>query len=44
LVIGQPFRHRYLEQAPEYAAKHEGVWLTTWDEIAEHYARTRELL
>ncbi|WP_328582387.1 polysaccharide deacetylase family protein [Streptomyces sp. NBC_00370] len=39
-VIGQPFRHKYLDQALEYVVNHTGVWLTTTDEIAEHYART----
>ncbi len=39
-VIGQPFRHKYLDQALEYVANHPGVWLTTSDEIAEHYLRT----
>ncbi|MEW1679389.1 polysaccharide deacetylase, partial [Streptomyces noursei] len=39
-VINQPFRHKYLDQALEYVAQHPGVWLTTSDEIAEHYART----
>ncbi|WP_436773883.1 polysaccharide deacetylase family protein [Yinghuangia sp. YIM S09857] len=39
-VIGQAFRHRYLDEALEYVANHEGVWLTTSDEIAEHYAAT----
>ncbi|MFE6686989.1 polysaccharide deacetylase family protein [Streptomyces sp. NPDC057743] len=39
-VIGQPFRHTYLDQALELVAQHPGVWLTTSDEIAEHYART----
>ena len=39
-VIGQPFRHKYLDQALEYIAGHPGVWLTTSDEIAAHYART----
>ncbi|WP_158894099.1 polysaccharide deacetylase family protein [Amycolatopsis anabasis] len=39
-VIGQPFRHKYLDQALEYIASRPGVWLTTSDEIAEHYART----
>jgi allantoinase len=39
-VIGQPFRHKYLDQALEYLANHEGIWLTTSDEIADHYART----
>lgn len=39
-VIGQAFRHKYLDEALEYVANHEGVWLTTSDEIAEHYAAT----
>ncbi|MFI2239826.1 polysaccharide deacetylase family protein [Streptomyces chrestomyceticus] len=39
-VINQPFRHKYLDQALEHIANHPGVWLTTSDEIAEHYART----
>ncbi|UNO41029.1 polysaccharide deacetylase family protein [Streptomyces sp. MST-110588] len=39
-VISQPFRHKYLDQALEHVAQHPGVWLTTSDEIAEHYART----
>ncbi|MCK7626016.1 polysaccharide deacetylase family protein [Streptomyces sp. RS10V-4] len=39
-VINQPFRHRYLDQALEHIAGHPGVWLTTSDEIAAHYART----
>ncbi|MFJ6657517.1 polysaccharide deacetylase family protein [Streptomyces sp. NPDC091377] len=38
-VIGQPFRHTYLDQALEYVADHPGVWLTTSDEIADHYTR-----
>ncbi|MFE4491272.1 polysaccharide deacetylase family protein [Streptomyces niveus] len=38
-VINQPFRHRYLDEALEHIANHPGVWLTTSDEIAEHYAR-----
>lgn len=42
-VIGQAFRHRYLDEALEYVAQHEGVWLTTSDEIAAHYARSRDL-
>ena len=36
-VIGQAFRAKYLDAALEYIAGHEGVWLTTSDEIAEHY-------
>jgi allantoinase len=38
-VIGQPSRAKYLDQALEYVTKHPGVWLTTSDEIAEHYHR-----
>ncbi len=36
-VIGQPFRHKHLEMALEYIASHEGVWLTTSDDIAANY-------
>jgi allantoinase len=36
-VIGQPSRHKYLDQALAYAANHPDVWLTTSDEIASHY-------
>ncbi|HEX4818118.1 MAG TPA: polysaccharide deacetylase family protein [Nonomuraea sp.] len=36
-VIGQPSRAKYLDQALEYVTRHPGVWLTTSDEIAEHY-------
>ncbi|MGG2461176.1 hypothetical protein ACO0M4_15365 [Streptomyces sp. RGM 3693] len=39
-VINQPFRHKYLDQALEHIAQHPGVWLTTSDQIAEHYAQT----
>lgn len=39
-VSGQPFRARYLDRALEYIAGHPGVWLTTSDEIAEHYLAT----
>lgn len=39
-VIGQPFRAKYLEKALGYIAKHEGVWLTTSDDIAAHYRST----
>ncbi|MBF6100786.1 polysaccharide deacetylase family protein [Nocardia cyriacigeorgica] len=39
-VTGQPYRAKYLDQALEYIAGHHGVWLTTSDEIAEHYAAT----
>jgi peptidoglycan/xylan/chitin deacetylase (PgdA/CDA1 family) len=40
-VSGQPFRARYLDQALEYITGHPGVWLTTSDEIAAHFARVR---
>lgn len=36
-VIGQPSRHRYLDQALEYAVTHRDVGITTSDEIADHY-------
>jgi peptidoglycan/xylan/chitin deacetylase (PgdA/CDA1 family) len=36
-VIGQPFRHKYLEQALSYPAAQPDAWLTTTDEIAAHY-------
>ncbi|MFD8499869.1 polysaccharide deacetylase family protein [Amycolatopsis sp. NPDC059657] len=38
-VIGQPFRHKYLDQALEYLASRPDIWLTTSDEIAGHYLR-----
>jgi allantoinase len=37
-VVGQPFRHKHLARALEYIASHEGVWLTTSDDISAHYA------
>jgi allantoinase len=36
-IIGQPFRRKYLAKALEYITSHEGVWITTSDEIAAHY-------
>lgn len=36
-VIGQPFRHKYLEKALQYITSREGVWVTTSDEIAARY-------
>jgi allantoinase len=39
--VSQPFRHKYLDQALEYIAGHEGVWLATADEIAEAYRAQR---
>ncbi|WP_280263863.1 polysaccharide deacetylase family protein [Nocardia wallacei] len=37
-VSGQAYRAKYLDQALEYIAGHPGVWLTTSDEIADHFA------
>jgi allantoinase len=39
-VSGQAFRTKYLDRALDYVTDHPGVWVTTSDEIAEHYART----
>lgn len=39
-VIGQAFRHKYLDEALDHVANHPGVWLTTSDEIADHYLHT----
>jgi peptidoglycan/xylan/chitin deacetylase (PgdA/CDA1 family) len=36
-IINLPFRQKYLERALAYIAGHDGVWLTTSDEIAAHY-------
>ena len=36
-IIGQPFRHKYLDLALEFLAQQPDVWLTTSDEIATHY-------
>jgi allantoinase len=41
-VSGQPFRRKYLDQALDHVANHPGVWLTTSDDIAEHYRRTTD--
>jgi peptidoglycan/xylan/chitin deacetylase (PgdA/CDA1 family) len=38
--IGQAFRAKYLDRALAYLAAQPDVWLTTSDEIAEHYLRT----
>lgn len=42
-VINQPFRHKYLERALEYIARRSDVWLTTSDDIAAHYAKSRKI-
>jgi allantoinase len=38
-VIGQAFRQRYLDEALAYVTGHPDVWVTTSDEIADHYLR-----
>src|SRR5271169_6452480 len=38
-IINQPFRQKYLEKALEYIARRSDVWLTTSDDIAEHYVK-----
>lgn len=40
-IINQPFRHKYLDKALAYIASHEGVWLTTSDEIASYFMTTQ---
>ena len=40
-IINQPFRHKYLDRALAYIASHEGVWLTTSDEIASYFMTTQ---
>jgi len=39
-VTGQPFRAKYLDQALEFLAAQPDIWLTTSDEIADHYRRS----
>lgn len=36
-IFGQPYRTRYLDEVLAYIRSHDGVWVTTADEIAEHY-------
>jgi allantoinase len=36
-ISNQPSRHRYLAEALEHIVGHEGVWVTTSDQIAAHY-------
>lgn len=38
-VTGQAFRAKYLDQALEFLAAQPDIWLTTSDDIAEHYRR-----
>ena len=36
-LIGQPHRIRYLDDLLGYIVSHDGVWVATADEIADHY-------
>jgi allantoinase len=36
-LVGHPFRLKYVDRALAHIAGHEGVWLTTGDEIADWY-------
>ena len=36
-IVNQPFRHKYLDKALGYIARHDKVWLTTSDDIADWY-------
>ena len=36
-MIGRPSAAKYLDQMLKYIRSHDGVWVTTADEIAEHY-------
>jgi peptidoglycan/xylan/chitin deacetylase (PgdA/CDA1 family) len=40
-VIGQPFRHKYLDQVLGWLAAQPDVWLTTSDDIAAHFRGQR---
>ena len=36
-IVNQPFRHKYLANVLRRVAATDGVWVTTSDEIAEHF-------
>lgn len=36
-LTNQPFRHKYLDEALQYIANQEGVWMATSDEILDAY-------
>jgi len=38
-LIGRPSQAKYLDEALSYVRKHDGVWITTGDEIAEYYMK-----
>ncbi len=35
--VGQPNKFKHLKRAFEYIARHEGVWMTTGDEVNDWY-------
>jgi len=37
-LVGQPYQSKYLTRALDYIVSHDGVWITTSDEIASWYA------
>jgi peptidoglycan/xylan/chitin deacetylase (PgdA/CDA1 family) len=39
-ATGQAFRAKYLDKALEHIVSHDGVWLTTSDDIADFHAQT----
>jgi hypothetical protein len=41
-IVSQPSRHRYLARALEEIGARDEVWVTTSDDIADHYLATRE--
>ncbi len=36
-LINVPYRHKYLDMALEYIARHKDAWLTTGGEVANWY-------
>jgi peptidoglycan/xylan/chitin deacetylase (PgdA/CDA1 family) len=42
-VIGQPFRHKYLDQALAWLAAQPDAWLTTSDDVATHFRERRRV-
>jgi allantoinase len=41
-IVNQPSRHKYLARVLEEVAARDEVWVTTSDDIAEHFLATRE--
>lgn len=36
-IMGRPHRHKHLDEAVAYMARHDGVWFATGEEIADWY-------